>query len=227
SSSYARPPDTVWEIMLTAEDLGMDNGDFVFFSVEVFATRNTRNTRPWYRESDTAERNQRARKAYEALLVVQTRIAETPEFSHFKQALRETARKEFDFDYNTDEVNPFVSAFYEAVILYALAINETIIDGIPITNGSYITKKMWNRTFEGITGAVRVNERGDRDLDYSILDMNPETGQYHVVANYLGMRHELVDVPNRTIHWAGGRTSPPPDVPRCGFDGSECADGEH
>ncbi|XP_037573883.1 atrial natriuretic peptide receptor 1 [Dermacentor silvarum] len=217
-------PDTVREIMLTADDLGMDNGDFVFFSVELFTTRNTSNTRPWYRESDTAERNHRARKAYEALLVVQTRIPETSEFSHFKQALQETARKEFEFDYNTDEVNPFVSAFYEAVILYALAINETIIDGMPITNGSYITQKMWNRTFEGITGAVRVNEKGDRDLDYSILDMNPETGQYQVVANYLGMRHEFVDVPNRTIHWAGGRTSPPPDVPRCGFDGSQCAD---
>ncbi|KAG0414674.1 hypothetical protein HPB47_008166, partial [Ixodes persulcatus] len=142
-------------------------------------------------------------------------------------------------------VNPFVSAVYEAVLLYALAINETISEGVSITNGSYITQKMWNRTFEGtcklptdderrtgarscgvrgITGTVRVNEKGDRDLDYSILDMNPETGHYHVVANYLGVRHQFVDVPNRTIHWAGGRTSPPPDVPRCGFDGSECTD---
>ncbi|KAK8787571.1 hypothetical protein V5799_022652 [Amblyomma americanum] len=134
--------------MLTADDLGMDNGDFVFFSVELFTTRNTSNTRPWYRETDSAERNQRARRAYEALMVVQTRIPESSEFSHFKQALQETARKEFEFDYNTDEVNPFVSAFYEAVILYALAINETINDGFPITNGSYITQKMWNRTFE-------------------------------------------------------------------------------
>lgn len=31
-------PDTVREIMLTAADLGMDNGDFVFFSVELFTT---------------------------------------------------------------------------------------------------------------------------------------------------------------------------------------------
>ncbi|XP_008182497.1 receptor-type guanylate cyclase gcy-28-like [Acyrthosiphon pisum] len=25
-----------------------------------------------------------------------------------------------------------------------------------------------------------------------------------------------------SIHWAGGRTSPPPDVPDCGFDNSLC-----
>uniref|UniRef100_A0A1S4LIJ4 Uncharacterized protein n=2 Tax=Ixodes scapularis TaxID=6945 RepID=A0A1S4LIJ4_IXOSC len=46
-------------------------------------------------------------------------------------------------------VNPFVSAVYEAVLLYALAVNETISEGVSITNGSYITQKMWNRTFEG------------------------------------------------------------------------------
>ncbi|KAG0414677.1 hypothetical protein HPB47_008169 [Ixodes persulcatus] len=97
-------PDTVREIMLTAADLGMDNGDFVFFSVELFTTRNTSNTRPWYRESDTAERNSRARRAYEALLVVQTRIPESSEFAKFKNALHEAARREFDFEYSTDEL---------------------------------------------------------------------------------------------------------------------------
>ncbi|XP_064471809.1 atrial natriuretic peptide receptor 1-like [Ornithodoros turicata] len=217
-------PDTVREIMLTAAKRGMDNGDFVFFSVELFTTRNASNTKPWYREWDTNDRNKRARKAYEALLVVQTRIPETPEFGKFKTALRETARRVFDFEYSTDEVNPFVSAFHEAVILYSLAINETISEGMSITNGTHIAQKMWNRTFEGITGAVRVNEKGDRDLDYSILDMNPETGHFHVVANFFGVRHEFVDVPNMTIHWAGGRTSPPSDVPLCGFDGSKCTD---
>jgi len=29
----------------------------------------------------------------------------------------------------------------------------------------------------------------------------------------------------RPIHWGGDRTLPPPDTPRCGFDGRECLEG--
>ena len=43
-----------------------------------------------------------------------------------------------------------------------------------------------------------------------------------VVANYYGNRKIYEPVPNKRIHWAGGRQSPPPDTPQCGFDGSGC-----
>lgn len=46
-------------------------------------------------------------------------------------------------------MNSFVGAFHDAVILYALALNETIEAGGDIKNGTEITNRMWNRTFEG------------------------------------------------------------------------------
>ena len=47
------------------------------------------------------------------------------------------------------QVNSFVGAFHDAVILYALALNETLEAGLDPTNGTEITRRMWNRTFEG------------------------------------------------------------------------------
>ena len=41
-----------------------------------------------------------------------------------------------------------------------------------------------------------------------------------VVLSYYGQSRELVK--EKVIHWPGGKTSPPPDTPRCGFDGSRC-----
>lgn len=41
------------------------------------------------------------------------------------------------------------------------------------------------------------------------------------------MSQQFVDVPGKTIRWAGNRISPPPDVPECGFDGSKCTDGKY
>jgi len=43
-----------------------------------------------------------------------------------------------------------------------------------------------------------------------------------VVGNYNGSTKQYEAVRGREIHWGGGRTSPPPDTPECGFDGSKC-----
>lgn len=46
-------------------------------------------------------------------------------------------------------MNNFISAFYDAVLLYAIALNETLGEGLDPRNGKNITNKMWNRTFVG------------------------------------------------------------------------------
>ena len=76
----------------------------------------------------------------------------------------------------------------------------------------------------GINGDVSIDANGDRLVDYTMLDMNPETGDYEVVLTYLSANASIRIEPNKTIHWAGGRLNPPPDTPECGFDGSLCAD---
>lgn len=43
-----------------------------------------------------------------------------------------------------------------------------------------------------------------------------------VVANYYGNKKIYEPVRNKRIYWAGQRDSPPPDTPKCGFDGSKC-----
>lgn len=58
-------------------------------------------------------------------------------------------------------MNNFISAFYDAVLLYAIALNETLSEGLDPRNGRNITSKMWNRTFVG--------------SDLSILVENPNT----------------------------------------------------
>ncbi|XP_046396086.1 atrial natriuretic peptide receptor 1-like [Ischnura elegans] len=121
-------------------------------------------------------------------------------------------------------VSTFVTAFYDAVILYALALNETLQANGTIRDGENITRRMWNRTFKGITGNVTIDANGDRIADYSLLDMDPETYTFKEVAHYEGATRTLVDVPGAKIHWAGGRTTHPPDKPLCGFDGSLCPD---
>lgn len=45
---------------------------------------------------------------------------------------------------------------------------------------------------------------------------------FQIVGHYIGVKNKLEFLDNAQIHWAGGRTSAPPNRPECGFDGSLC-----
>lgn len=113
-------------------------------------------------------------------------------------------------------------------MLFARALNESIRESVgdallkPL-NGTRLTQLMRNTSFRGITGNVSIDGNGDRLSDYSLLDMNPETNLFEVVANYYHSSG-LTFVEGKSIHWAGGRKQPPADSPPCGFDNSLCTD---
>lgn len=45
------------------------------------------------------------------------------------------------------QVNPITAAFYDAVQMYAWALNETLAEGGDPTDGRTVMTKLWNRTF--------------------------------------------------------------------------------
>ncbi|XP_045504211.1 atrial natriuretic peptide receptor 1 isoform X1 [Colias croceus] len=223
-------PNTVREIMLAADDLNMvSSGEYVFFNIELFSNLASASSKePWKVEGDTDERNERARRAYSAVLTVTSPAPEKKEYLEFSDKVKDLAATKYNYTFGKGEVvSTFVAAFYDAVLLYAFALNDTLrqaADPRGQLDGAAVIRNMWNRTFQGITGEVIINENGDRVASYSLLDMNPTTSKFEVVATYIAANASLQFVENRPIHWAGGRTSPPPDTPRCGFDGSLCPD---
>ncbi|CAH0678051.1 unnamed protein product [Spodoptera exigua] len=223
-------PSTVREIMLAADDLNMvSSGEYVFFNIELFSNLASASSKePWKVEGDTDERNEKARRAYSAVLTVTSPAPEKKEYLEFSDQVKVLAATKYNYTFGKGEVvSTFVAAFYDAVLLYALALNDTLRDVEdprgPL-DGAAVIRKMWNRTFQGITGEVDINSNGDRVASYSLLDMNPNTSQFQVVATYVAADSTLQFIKDRPIHWAGGRTTPPPDTPVCGFDGSLCPD---
>ena len=52
------------------------------------------------------------------------------------------------------QVNFFVGAFHDAVVLYGFALNETLYAGGDITDGLNMSHAMWSRSFEGMSSTV-------------------------------------------------------------------------
>lgn len=111
-------------------------------------------------------------------------------YQGFAEQVRNLASTNYNYTfYEGEEVNFFIGAFYDGVYLLGMALNETLteIGREGLRDGLAITKRMWNRDFRGITGHVRIDSNGDRDADYSILDLDPITGRFEVVAHYNGL----------------------------------------
>lgn len=60
--------------------------------------------RPWFNRHDSEERNLMARKAFEALLVLTTRVPNTSEYDTFSKAVKRIGKEKYHFDYGKEEV---------------------------------------------------------------------------------------------------------------------------
>ena len=220
-------PKSIREIMIAAEELNMiENGEYVFFNIEIFGSL-TKESKPWFELNDTNARNEQARKAYQALLTITTKKPEDEEYQEFSKQVKLLAEEKYNYTFEDhEEISQFVSAFHDAVLLFAKALNESIRELgsealLQPLNGTRLTQLMWGTSFRGITGNVSMTDNGDRLSDYSLLDMNPNNSHFEIVANYFHSTG-LTFVDGKKIHWAGGKTEPPADRPKCGFDNSLC-----
>ncbi|XP_019716578.1 atrial natriuretic peptide receptor 3 [Hippocampus comes] len=173
------------EIMLAAHRRRLTNGTHMFFNIELFNASSYGNGS--WRRGDKFDNE--ARQAYAYLNTVTLLRTVKPEFENFSMEIK-TASESMGLNNCQDcgSVNMFVEGFHDALLLYAVALKEAMKSGYNKKNGSEITSKMWNRTFEGIAGQVSMDVNGDRNGDFSLMAMTDvNAGTYEVVANYFGV----------------------------------------
>ncbi|XP_050541840.1 atrial natriuretic peptide receptor 1 isoform X2 [Daktulosphaira vitifoliae] len=210
----------VRKCMLAAHKIGMTKGEWAFLDVELVQGTHW-DERGW---SADDEQDKAARKAYEALLRVSLLKPSLSQFRNFSKLIKYKAKENYNYTLSeNEEVNIFVAAFYDGVHLLGMAMNETLTNKKNIRDGKAITSLMWNRTFSGIIGRVRIDENGERDADYEILDLDPITGRFEGIARYYGEARNFTPAKDKHIHWPGVSDGPPKDVPLCGFLGNDPA----
>ena len=80
-------PQSIRDILIAAEEINMINGEYVFLNVEIFASLK-KDSKPWYNATDEPERNEKARKAYQALLTITSKKPEDEEYTQFSNQVK-------------------------------------------------------------------------------------------------------------------------------------------
>uniref|UniRef100_A0A452V4L5 Guanylate cyclase n=1 Tax=Ursus maritimus TaxID=29073 RepID=A0A452V4L5_URSMA len=210
-------PDAFRTLMLLAMEDGLSGEDYVFFHLDLFGqslqgAHGLAPHRPWERGDG---------QDISAAKIITYKEPDNPEYLEFLQQLKHLAHEQFNFTMEDGLVNTIPASFHDGLLLYVQAVTETLAHGGTVTDGEAITQRMWNRSFQGVTGYLKMDSNGDRETDFSLWDMHPETGTFRVVLNYNGTSQELVAVPGRKLSWPLGY--PPPDIPKCGFDNEDPA----
>ncbi|XP_058475260.1 atrial natriuretic peptide receptor 1 [Solea solea] len=203
---------------------GVDLKEYAFFFIDLFAEGlgGRSPIRPWFRgDHDDVT----ARLAFRSVKVLTYMEPQNPQYLQFVHALKVNAKEMFNFTIEDSLYNLIAGGFYDGVMLYAHALNETLAEqrgpgpGLgPVhrPKEDLVTRRMWNRTFPGVMGVVEMDTFGDRQTDFAIWDMTDvDSGEFQVVCVYNSSTKQLVMQSGRSFQWPGG--SPPPDVPECGF----------
>uniref|UniRef100_A0A8C7IUG9 Guanylate cyclase n=1 Tax=Oncorhynchus kisutch TaxID=8019 RepID=A0A8C7IUG9_ONCKI len=191
---------------------GLPPEDYAFFFIDLFGhSLRKQPARPWYRgDSD----DHAAKKAFRSVKILTYKEPQNPEYKEFVSNLKTDAMNMFNFTVEDSLMNLIAGGFYDGVMLYSQALNETMTEAGGRPRGDTVTKRMWNRTYHGVTGLVQIDGAGDREIDFALWDMTDlDSGVFQVGTDCSS--HKLVPVPGMKVQWPGG--APPQDIPDCGF----------
>ncbi|XP_071165656.1 atrial natriuretic peptide receptor 1-like isoform X2 [Mytilus edulis] len=208
--------DTFREMMLIANQLGMTTGEYVFIIISLF-NGDSLGDFSWRRHDSLDEF---AAFAFDSVLMVKLRRPTSDSFMEFERDVKTRASTHYNYTSEDLEANPFITSMYEAFMIYASVANETISEGGDLRDGMAVTQKFWNREFRGLDGSFKIDSNGDRNTDFSLLDLDGTSVEYKVVANYFGLDGKLVFNDSIEIHWPNNR-GPPLNRPLCGYDGND------
>ncbi|XP_055357823.1 atrial natriuretic peptide receptor 2-like [Paramacrobiotus metropolitanus] len=199
--------------MIQAKRRGMCNGDYAFFAADVLRNSILNTNRSWIM-NDTYDTE--AEAAFQCLFVVALRdTRKDVSYQIFRQELSKynNAKQYGSTDISVDY---YQGTFYDSVMMYAVAANETLEDGNDITAAN-IKLKLINKTFSGSHGVVRLGPSTDRVADYQILQLRSNETEFKPFAEVRAEYGQYTEI--RPVLWLNRANQPPQNKPPCGFDG--------
>uniref|UniRef100_A0A3Q3E257 Guanylate cyclase n=1 Tax=Labrus bergylta TaxID=56723 RepID=A0A3Q3E257_9LABR len=208
--------DDSMALLLEAEQQGMMNGDYVFFLVQHFEDN-------LWKYSLNNRINQAAMKAFDMVFIIGQKSYEGYEYYDFFERVYEKL-KGHPFRSNLTskkEVSPYSAYVHDAVLLYAMGLKEVLKDGKDPYDGRQLLQRLKNRN--GASGLVHFDEEGERNLDYSIYDLQHlgDSTKFVPILHYNSHTKTVSPTSMFTsVVWPKGR--PPSDNPECGFNNELC-----
>ncbi|XP_032357621.1 guanylate cyclase 2G [Etheostoma spectabile] len=208
-------------LLLEADRQGLMNGDYMFFLVQHFED----NLWPYALNSRF---NPGAISAFDMTFVIGQKSYDGYEYyDFFEQVFERLKRHPFHSNLSSEkEVSPYSAYLHDAVLLYAMGLKEVLKDGENPHDGRQLLQRLKNKSkirFNGASGLVHFDNEGERNVDYSVYDLQ-NVGGINKFVPILHFDSQTKAVRPTSLFaslvWPRGR--PPSDQPECGFNNELC-----
>ena len=108
SNPNSKSPKTAVEVQWKSSSLNM-NPHSIFSHDDQFY-------RPWYSPNASKAENERARRAYEAVLTVTARSSDTTAYSEFSQAVKTVSKEKFNYTYEEEVLNEILKSLISRAV---------------------------------------------------------------------------------------------------------------
>uniref|UniRef100_A0A673A261 Guanylate cyclase n=1 Tax=Sphaeramia orbicularis TaxID=375764 RepID=A0A673A261_9TELE len=187
-------PDVFRKLMVEFRRTNLPHEQYVFFYIDVFGdSLKANHQQPWaHGDEDDAI----AKEAFQSVKILTYREPQNPEYRQFVHDLKTDARRMFNYTIEDSLMNIIAGGFYDGLMLYTHALNESMTETGGRPPGKDVTKRMWNRTFHGVTGLLHLDENGDRETDFALWDMaDTNSSTFHVTT----CKEQLTAVPGTSV----------------------------
>ncbi|KAM7370495.1 hypothetical protein PAMP_010036 [Pampus punctatissimus] len=222
-------------LLLEAERQGLMNGDYVFFlvqhfevSVFLYYVNLTPEQDNLWKYALNNRIDQAAVRAFDMAFIIGQKSYEGYEYyDFFEQVFEKLKGHPFWSNLTSEkEVSPYSAYLHDAVLLYAMGLKEVLKDGKDPYDGRQLLQRLKNKNnirFYGASGLVHFDEEGERNLDYSIYDLQYTEDNAKFVPILHFDSHTKIVRPTSmfgSVVWPKGRA--PSDNPECGFNNELC-----
>ncbi|XP_065926987.1 uncharacterized protein [Magallana gigas] len=229
--------------MLVAHKLGMSDGDYAFLCIHGdLYTYDRMETDVFsdlvWRKNDSYDSI--AKDAFEPVFHVMMKPLEKTHWNLFKKIASDITSST-DPNWNLPEPpeeyippDAYAPYLYDATLVWAILADKILKENKNPHDGEYMFLKATTLTDEvevdGLTGKVNLDNHGDRNLNFQVLDMT-ENGTFESILTikYQNKMMQVEFVNNKTeenlSRWPNGKVGikyAPPDEPIYGFDGKKC-----
>ncbi|XP_035853753.1 guanylate cyclase 2G [Sander lucioperca] len=213
-------------LLLEADRQGLMNGDYMFFLVQHFEVSGSVDN--LWKYALNSRFNQGTISAFDMTFIIGQKSYDSYEYyDFFEQVFERLKRHPFQSNLTSEkEVSPYSAYLHDAVLLYAMGLKEVLKDGKDPHDGQQLLQRLKNKNkirFNGASGLVHFDNEGERNVDYSVYDLQ-HVGDINKFVPILHFDSQTKAVRPTSMFasvvWPRGR--PPSDKPECGFNNELC-----
>ncbi|XP_048124721.1 guanylate cyclase 2G [Alosa alosa] len=206
---------------------GLMSGEYVFILVQQFEVSGSLDN--LWKCALSKDGDQSSARAFGMVFVIAQKTYEGYEYyDFFQQVHARLTDAPFHSNLTSEvEVSSYAAYLHDAVLLYAMGLKEVVSDGKDPRDGREVLKRLKRKradiSFQGASGLVHFDAEGERNMDYSLYDLQPDgdSTKFVSVLDFDSQTKVFRQTPRfMSVFWPMGKL--PSDNPLCGFNNELC-----